>query len=364
MPKDNTQVTSSMEKKSFLGILLLVSLAFIWIMQPFFGPLFWAYALTVILYPLQNRYLGRLGEKPNTKALVTLLAGLILMILPVTFIAISFTSQITDIVKMVESGEIQPQSHFAEIKSHVPKLDTYLEKVGTSVTEIQDRAVLFAKTASESLPRYTMIVGQNAFSFAINFFLMLYLAFFFLRDGNKIIDAFVDAFPMRDKTERTLISKISEVTHATIKGNFLVACVQGGLGGIIFASLGITGPLLWGVAMVFASLLPAIGAAIVWAPVAIYLMVSGSIVKGIILVALGVGVIGLVDNFLRPMLVGRDTGLPDYLVLLSTLGGLSILGLNGFVIGPLIAALFVASWGIFTTEINIKDDFRNESSGS
>jgi len=347
------------ELRSFIGLLLLVTLAFLWILQPFFGALFWAYALTVLLHPMQKKYLSRLGDRPNTKAIVTLLAGLVLMILPIIFIATSFTAQVTDIVKMVESGKIDPQRYVTKAESHIPQLDSWLGKVGSSVGDIQLRLIELAKTASESLPRYTVYIGQNAFSFAMNFLLMLYLAFFFLRDGSKIIDIFVDAFPMRDKTERTLIDKISEVTHATIKGNFVVACVQGGLGGVIFAILGISGPLLWGVVMVFASLLPAVGAAIIWAPVAIYLLITGSIIKGIALIVLGVGVIGLVDNFLRPMLVGRDTGLPDYLVLLSTLGGLSILGLNGFVMGPLIAALFMATWEIFMKEININQHMKS-----
>ena len=352
------------ELRSFIGLLLLVTLAFLWILQPFFGALFWAYALTVLLHPMQKKYLSRLGDRPNTKAIITLLAGLILMILPIIFIATSFTAQVTDIVQMVESGKINPQHYVTKAESHIPQLDSWLSKVGSSVSDVQLRLIELAKTASESLPRYTVYIGQNAFSFAMNFLLMLYLAFFFLRDGSKIIDIFVDAFPMRDKTERTLIDKISEVTHATIKGNFVVACVQGGLGGVIFAILGISGPLLWGVVMVFASLLPAVGAAIIWAPVAIYLLVTGSIIKGIALIVLGVGVIGLVDNFLRPMLVGRDTGLPDYLVLLSTLGGLSILGLNGFVMGPLIAALFMATWEIFMKEININQQMKSISGDS
>jgi len=160
---------------------------------------------------------------------------------------------------------------------------------------------------------------------------------------------------MKDDTERTLIDKISEVTLATIKGNFVVACVQGSLGGLIFLALGIGGALIWGVVMGLASLLPAVGAALIWAPVAVYLLATGSIAKGIILIVFGVGIIGLVDNFLRPKLVGRETGLPDYLILLSTLGGLSLFGIDGFIVGPLIAALFVACWQIFSTEM-----FKNE----
>jgi predicted PurR-regulated permease PerM len=131
-----------------------------------------------------------------------------------------------------------------------------------------------------------------------------------------------------------------------VKGTILVAVVQGFLGGLIFWALGIHAPVLWGVVMAFLSLLPAVGASIVWFPVAVYLIATGAIGKGLILMAFGAGVIGLVDNLLRPYLVGKDTALPDYVVLLSTLGGIALLGLNGLVVGPLIAALFIAVWDI------------------
>ncbi|NLD69892.1 MAG: AI-2E family transporter, partial [Limnobacter sp.] len=129
-----------------------------------------------------------------------------------------------------------------------------------------------------------------------------------------------------------------------------VALVQGGLGGIAFAVLGIGGAVLWGVLMALLSLLPAVGAGLVWTPVAIYLLATGALGKGVALIAYGVLVIGLVDNLLRPILVGKDTRMPDYLVLISTIGGLAVFGLNGFVIGPLIAAVFIAAWGIVATE--------------
>jgi predicted PurR-regulated permease PerM len=136
----------------------------------------------------------------------------------------------------------------------------------------------------------------------------------------------------------------------------VVAAIQGALGGLIFWLLGISGAVLWGVVMAVLSLIPMVGAGLVWAPVAIYLFAVGDWVQGTVLAVFGAGVIGLVDNLLRPMLVGRDTKLPDYIVLLSTLGGFVLFGINGFVIGPLIAALFVAVWEIFTREFYAPDD--------
>jgi predicted PurR-regulated permease PerM len=125
-----------------------------------------------------------------------------------------------------------------------------------------------------------------------------------------------------------------------------VAIVQGALGGLMFWFLGIQAPVLWGVVMAFLSLVPALGTGLVWAPVAVYFLVTGAVWQGIVLIAYGVLVIGLVDNVLRPVLVGKDTKMPDYVVLITTLGGMAVFGLNGFVIGPLIAAMFIASWDI------------------
>ena len=143
-------------------------------------------------------------------------------------------------------------------------------------------------------------------------------------------------------------ARFTTVIRATIKGSILVAVLQGALGGLIFWLLGLHAPVLWGVVMGLLALLPAIGAALIWVPAAIYLLATGSIWQGVVLLMFGAFVIGLVDNILRPLLVGKDTKMPDYVVLISTLGGLATFGLNGFVIGPVIAAIFIAAWDIFS----------------
>jgi predicted PurR-regulated permease PerM len=152
-----------------------------------------------------------------------------------------------------------------------------------------------------------------------------------------------------------LFDKFAEVTRATMKGTLVVGLVQGTLGGLLFWILGLQAAIFWGVIMTLLSLLPAVGSALVWAPAAIILLATGHIVKGIILLAAGGLIIGLIDNLLRPMLVGRHTQIPDYLILLATLGGLTVFGLSGFVIGPIIAALFLAVWDMFAQEYSHED---------
>jgi predicted PurR-regulated permease PerM len=181
---------------------------------------------------------------------------------------------------------------------------------------------------------------------------MLYLLFFFLRDGPGILEALIRALPLGDTRERHLLDRFAGVSRATIKGTLVVGIVQGTIGGIAFAMLGISAAVLWGTVMALLSILPAVGTALVWLPAAIVLMATGQIFGGIALIFVGVFVIGLTDNLLRPILVGRDTQLPDYVILLSTLGGLAGFGLAGIIIGPTIAALFLSVWHMAEDEFS------------
>jgi predicted PurR-regulated permease PerM len=168
--------------------------------------------------------------------------------------------------------------------------------------------------------------------------------FYFLRDGPRLLEGLVRSLPLGDERERHLLGRFAEVSRATIKGTLVVGIVQGAIGGIAFALLGIAAPVLWGVVMALLSILPAVGPALVWVPTAGVLIANGEWGTGIALIVIGVFVIGLVDNLLRPILVGRDTRMPDYLIMLSTLGGLAGFGLAGIIIGPIIAAFFLSVW--------------------
>jgi predicted PurR-regulated permease PerM len=177
---------------------------------------------------------------------------------------------------------------------------------------------------------------------------MLYLLFFFLRDGDTLAKRITDAIPLPADQQRALISRSTAVIRAMVKGNLLVATIQGALGGLIFWLLGIHAPVLWASVMALLSLLPAGGSTLIWLPVAIYLLATGAVWQGATLLAYGTFVMGFVDNLLQPLLVGKDTQMPGYLVLISTLGGIAIFGLGGFIVGPVVASLFVAVWDIFS----------------
>lgn len=341
-----------LETRTFLAVLVGVSLAFALLLKPFFGPIFWAVAIALIFHPVQQRLTARMGDRPNLIALLTLLLCMFIVIIPVVGLVFSLVAEGLNLYQKIQSGELKPGEYIDQVVSSFPAIEAFFAQFGINFGDVRDRAVSVFVGGSQLLAKQAIGIGQNTFQFFLGLALMVYLAFFLLRDGSKLVDLLIKALPLGDERERLLFAKFAEVTRATVKGNLLIAIIQGGLGGMIFWLLEIQGALLWGVVMAIVSLLPAVGAALVWVPAAVYLAATGELASAAILTAFGSIVIGLSDNLLRPILVGRDTKLPDYIVLLSTLGGLAMFGINGFVMGPLVAALFMAFWGIFIREFS------------
>jgi predicted PurR-regulated permease PerM len=200
-----------------------------------------------------------------------------------------------------------------------------LERFGlTSLSGVREQVSAGVMKFSELIAAQALSLGQFTLGFVVNLFVMVYLLFFLLRDGDALSKRIKDAIPLRPEQRQAFFIKLTTVIRATVKGNLLVALLQGALGGLIFWFLGIGAALLWAVVMAFLSLLPAVGAGVIWIPVALYLLATGAIWQGVVLIAYGALVIGLVDNFLRPVLVGKDTKMPDYVVLISTLGGCDV----------------------------------------
>jgi predicted PurR-regulated permease PerM len=337
------------QDKSLTVLLVLVSAAFIWILLPFYGAVFWAVILGIVFAPLQRRLQLKFGWQRNLTSLCTLSICLVIAILPVIITSALLVQESVSLYKSVESGELDIAGHVLQFKHSLPPYFQHLlDRFGVGeLNGLRERIVKSAMTGGQVLASQAFSFGQGTFEFIVSFFIMLYLLFFFLRDGAELARKVRAAVPLQEQQKRRLQLKFNRVVRATVKGNLLVAITQGVLGGLIFWFLDIPSVLLWAVLMAFLSLLPAVGAGIVWAPVAVFFLLTGAIWQGVVLGLFGIFVIGLVDNLLRPLLVGKDTRMPDYMILISTLGGLAIFGLNGFVIGPLIAALFMSSWDIF-----------------
>lgn len=341
-----------LQHKTFLLLLVAVTVAFAWILWPFFGPIFWGTALAILFAPLYRRLLAGIGKRRNLAAILTVLLCVAIVILPLALLTSSLIREGTLLFQNIQSRQIDIGGYFQQILSILPGwLTGILERLGlTDIAVLEQKLSANFAQGSQMMLTRAFNLGQNTFDFVVAFVIMLYLLFFLLRDGNHVAEKIRQAVPLSSDHQRHLFGKFTTVLRATVKGNIVVAVTQGVLGGGIFWVLSIQGPILWGVVMAFLSLLPAVGAALIWAPVAVYFLVTGAIWKGVTLIAFGVLVIGLVDNVLRPILVGKDTQMPDYVVLISTLGGLALFGLTGFVLGPVIAALFIAVWDLFQIE--------------
>ena len=337
------------QSKAFLLLLIIVTLAFGAILWQFHGAVFWGVILAILFAPLHRKLLRRMPRRTNLAALCTLGLCLVVVILPMTAITISLIQETTAVFERVRSGQLNFGMYLQQVISALPDWAVnLLDKLNlTSFADVQTKLSSVAVQASQFVATQALSIGQNTLEFVVSFGLMLYLLFFLLRDGTSLARRIGQATPLDESHKQQLVEKFTTVIRATVKGNLAVAAAQGALGGLIFWILGIQGPVLWAVVMAFLSLLPAVGAGLVWGPVAIYFLATGDTTKGLVLAAYGTLVIGFVDNMLRPLLVGKDTKMPDYIVLISTLGGMAVFGLTGFVLGPAIAALFMATWAMF-----------------
>jgi predicted PurR-regulated permease PerM len=340
-----------LQDKVFLLLVVAVSAAFALILWPFYGAVFWATILSILFTPLFRRLLRSMRGRKTAAALATEGIIVLLVILPAALLTAALLQEGLGIYERLRSGELSPSRVLQTMLSSLPQWATgLLERFGlTNLGALQERFFAGLSKGLQVFAGSALDLGHNTLDFVVSFFVMLYVLFFLLRDGAELVRAIRDAFPLRNDVLHNLGVKFADVVRATVKGNVVVAVVQGFLGGLIFWFLGVHAPVLWGVLMAFLSLLPAVGAALVWLPVAIYFIAAGTLWKGLLLIGYGVLVIGLVDNLLRPILVSKDARMPDYVVLVSTLGGMAIFGLNGFVIGPVIAAMFMAVWRIVAT---------------
>jgi predicted PurR-regulated permease PerM len=340
------------ENGGLIVFLALITLALILVVSSFLGALFTAVLGALLFQPLYQRLLLRWPDRRNSAAAVTLLIITFAVVIPALILSSLVIEQAAGVYAQIRSGQINFATYFQQVYGALPmRLQRLLDGAGLGSFERAQTQISQALSSSAStLARRALSIGANAAGFLLAFGVSLYVMFFLLRDGERIGPAVVRALPLEASIAEQLAEKFASVVRATVKGSGVVALVQGALGAITFWIVGLPAALLWGMLMVIAALLPAIGPAIIWAPVAVYLLATGAIWQAVVVVISGVVVIGLADNILRPILVGRDTGIPDWLVLVTTLGGIELVGLSGIVIGPLAGALFLTGWQILTEQ--------------
>ena len=338
-----------LQGKALLWLVMGVTVLFAVVLYPLSGAVSWAVFLAIVFSSLQERTVVMCRGRRGWAAFSTLMVIVVSVMLPTALLAASITHEATAAYERFKSGDIQLAQYFQQVVDAMPTwVRPLLDRFGLDdLAALQRKLVDAFGKSGEALTTRAFAIGQNTLDFLVNFFVMLYLLYFLLRDGRSLGAGIARSLPLKEEHTTRLLTQFATVVRATVKGNVVVALVQGALGGLAFWVLGLTGALLWGALMAVLSLLPAVGAALVWGPAALYLLATGHLGSGIALIVWGVLVIGLIDNVLRPVLVGKETRMPDYLVLIATLGGLAVFGLNGFVIGPVIAAMFIAAWEIF-----------------
>ena len=343
----------NIQAAGFLFLLVLVTLAFGVLIANFVVPVFWAAVLAIVFRPVERSLGVRFGYKrPNLCAALTTILVVFVVFIPLGFVAVAVSREAVDLYKRFTTGELAVSD---AVDRWVPALVRFGAGLGITPGTVRANVTEAATSIAQFLASGAVTAGQNVVRAFGQFFLMLYVLYFFLRDGDQLLLAIARALPLGDARERALFERFTAVTRATLKGTLVVGAVQGTLGAIFFALLGLEGPVFWGAMMWACSLIPVIGPTIIWLPASLILIISGSVAKGLLLMGLGTFVIALADNILRPILVGRETRMPDFLVLLSTLGGLTLFGLSGFIAGPAIAALFITAWDMFAREYASSD---------
>lgn len=332
-------------------VLVAISILFLVIVKPFLVSIFLAALFAALSHPLYEWILKITGKRRGLASLITILLVFCFVFIPLGIVTAIAVGQALDIAR---SAGPWVQSQFAEPGS----LSAMLEKIPYFEQLVPYRNVVMEQVSTfvAGLGKWTVDLIQSAtlgtFNALLMSFIVLYTMFFFLIDGDRLLYHILYYLPLSDDEEKQLMVRFTSVTRATLKGTAVIGLLQGTLNGIAFSIAGIPSALFWGVAMVFLSVVPGIGTALVWLPAVAYLVVGGHFVEAGVLFVFCAIIVGSLDNFLRPKLVGEETQLHELIIFFSTLGGLLMFGFWGFVIGPIVAALFVTIWGIYGDEFS------------
>ena len=327
----------------FFGLLILATVGFVWLIQDFIAPIFWAVVLTIVFYPIQKMWVSVVKQK-SVAALLSILTLLVIVVVP---LYVTGTLVVEESFRFYERVAFGDNGGFMEEVSNAAR---FLEPLGFEDEVVKEKLTSVATFVINWLSEQAVAISQSTFGFIVKLLLMFYILFFTFRDGPKIANKLMEVLPLGDRREKKIYERFSSVTRAIFKGTLVIAIIQGAIGGILFFIAGIEGALLWAVVMAILSIIPAIGPTVIWLPAGAILILSGDYTGAVVILAGGAVFISLVDNVLRPVLVGRDTAMPDAIILLSTLGGLSLFGITGFIVGPIIAGFFLSMWTMFSED--------------
>lgn len=334
-------------RRAFLLLLVAgISILFLFMVRQFVMSVFLAAIFAGLSYPLFHWLREKTGGRANISSLLTILILLVGVGLPLAgFLTVVATQAVQVSQTAGEWFESQDAiiQQARDLVERIPFVDRLLPE--TEALLAQARSAL--SSTGPLLMGVVSAATRGALNFFLQLFVLLYALFFFLVDGRTILRKILYYMPLDPDEEAQLLERFVSVTRATLKGSLLIGVIQGGLAGLAFWVAGVPGSAFWGTVMIVLSIIPAVGSALVWVPAVIFLFVDGQVPQAVGLLAWCAVVVGAVDNFLRPLLIGRDARMSDLLILLSTLGGIALFGAVGFIVGPVVAALFVTIWHLY-----------------
>ncbi len=337
---------ATVNKTVLLALVIAISAVFLSMIRGFLMSILLAGILAGLVHPMYRRLSGWFGGRRALASAVTMLLLVLIILAPLGTLLGIVTAQA---IKVGESATPWVQKNLTEPDAITKTLESlpFYDRLEPYREQILTKAGELVGTVSTFLINGVSSATVGTVNFLFMFFILLYTMFFFLMDGGKLLARILYYLPLEDEEEKRIIDKFTSVTRATLKGTAVIGILQGSLAGIAFAVVGIQGAVFWGTIMTVLSIIPGIGTGLIWIPAAVILIAGGSVAKGIGLAIFCGLIVGSIDNFLRPRLVGKDTQMHDLLILFGTMGGIMMFGVLGFIIGPIVAALFVTVWDIY-----------------
>jgi len=332
-------VKRQIDQARWIAVLAATALALYlcWLMmRPFIGVLAWAVVLVIVFYPVHQRLRSRMG-RPSLSALLSCVLVVVLAVFPLALLTVAVAEELSQAVPNLPA---QISTFMNPETSLFGRLSDWIQgRFGIDTTRSEQFMADQLQRAGQFLLGLSWNLAGNIVSGIVKAFFVVFTMYYLFRDGDKIVDKLPAALPLERKQSEAIIARTREVVSASVYGIVVIASLQGLLGGIAFWVLGLPSPLLWAVLMTFVCMIPVLGSFLVWLPLAIYLAASGHWTKAILLVVWGALVISTIDNFLRPKWMKNQTRLHELLVFFSVLGGISVFGLLGIILGPVVLAI-------------------------
>jgi len=336
------------QSATFFAMLIGLSLFFAWLLKPYLYPIFWAAVIATLFHPLYVKILPKLKNRKNLAATITMCIAMLIIIIPMILIASMVVKQSLDIYNQFGNRESLIKISDG-IQGYLQK--PLIHKIAGDIN-VSDLLIKWSSNISSFIYSFIASASQNTVKFVVQFFIMMYTLYFFLKEGEVMLKKIMLLLPLGDNYEKRLYNRFVSTSKATLKGTFVIGIAQGTLGGLALYFAGVPGSVFWGVVMIFLCMIPSVGTFVVLIPAAVILFILGNIWQAIFVLVIML-ISSFIDNFLRAPLVGKNAQMHSLFVFFSTIGGLYAFGITGVIIGPVITAFLISLWQIYFEKYKI-----------